>query len=104
MAGEIFNAPDNLKYPRDYKSEGVAGGGAPTEGQGKDSIQKLGSGQIYNNEGQGTGIAGPSEWGGCSWPTPKSSAEAGTKVSADYSVDLTSGQNSCWNGAKPYKG
>lgn len=100
MAGEILKAPMDMLLPRDYVAP--TKDAAQTEGSGKGSINKLGPGQVVNNAAQskGSGTMAPSEWGGVSTSIPTSSAEAGTKVSADYSVDLVSGQNSCWQGGK----
>lgn len=97
-SGSILKAPENLLHPRDY----VAPSSDNAQSKGADNvILKLSEDQIFNNSGQGAGIAGPSVWGG---PTDdkasQSSAEAGSKVGAGYSVDLVSGQNSCWNGGK----
>ena len=102
--GDILKAPDNLLYPRDYQAP--SSDNAQTEGKGKNTILKLSEDQIFENSGQGTGIAGPGKWGGPEgeMKAVQSSAEAGTKQAAEYSVDLVSGQNSCWQGGAPYKG
>lgn len=100
--GKVISYPENLTHPRDYVAP--SSDNAQTQGA-TNVIQKLSEDQIFNNSGQGKGISGPSVWGG---PTDdkatQSSAEAGTKQSDSYSVDLVSGQNSCWNGGKAYKG
>ncbi len=96
MAGEILKAPMDLLLPRDYDAPSVGNAGQ-TEGSGKGTINTLGPGQIQNNMAQDGG------WGGVSYPTPTSSGEAGTKVSNDNSVDLVTGQNSCWMGGKKSK-
>lgn len=100
--GEILKAPENVLHPRDYVAP--SSDNAQTQGA-KNVIHKLSMDQVFNNSGQGTGVAGPGVWGG---PTDdkasQSSAGAGSKVSNSNSVDLTSGQNSCWNGGKAYKG
>jgi len=102
-APEHVSYPENLTHPRDYVAPKV-GGSDQTKGA-TGSIQKQGSGQIFNNEAQGTGIAGPAVWGGASGLAgSQSSAEAGTKQANSNSVDLGTGQNSCWNGGKAYKG
>lgn len=96
--GEILKAPEHLLHPRDYEAPKT--NSATTQGA-TNVINKLSVDQIFNNSGQGTGIAGPAVWGGSSDDkASQSSANAGTKQSADYSVDLTSGQNSCWKGGR----
>jgi hypothetical protein len=96
--GEVIKLSDGLLHPRDYVAPSTDN--AQTRGA-INVIQKLSQDQIFENSGQGTGIAGPSVWGG---PTDdkavQSSADAGRKQSGDYSVDLKSGQNSCWNNGK----
>ena len=100
--GTLLKAPDNLLYPRDYVAP--SSDNAQTQGT-KNVILKLSEDQIFNNSGQGKGIAGPAVWGGSTDDkASQSSAEAGKKESDSYSVDLVSGQNSCWNGGNPYKG
>lgn len=100
--GEILKAPENMLHPRDYVAPSMDN--AQTEGKGKGQILKQGDGQIFNNESQGTGIAGPAVWGGPSGMSgSKSSAEAGSKQGSGDSVDLNSGQNSCWDGGRPAK-
>jgi hypothetical protein len=102
-SGSILKAPENLLHPRDYVASGV-GDAAQSRGP-VNKIQSLSQEQIFNNASQGKGIAGPSVPGG---PDDKkasqSSAESGTKQSFGDSVNLTDGQNSCWNGGKPYSG
>jgi hypothetical protein len=101
--GKVVTLSESLEHPRFY--EAPAKDNMQTEGKGKNTIAKLAVGQVFNNAGQGEGAAGPSKWGGPDGVSAsKSSAEAGTKVAASYSVDLVSGQNSCWNGGNPYKG
>lgn len=97
--GELIKLSEDQMHPRDYDAPGSS---AQTEGSGKGTIDKLAVGQIFNNSAQGTGVSGPSVWGGAAYTASKSSAEAGTKVAASYSVDLVSGQNSCWNGGNKY--
>lgn len=101
--GDILKAPENMTHPRDYVAPSMDN--AQTEGAGKGQILKLSQDQIFNNSGQGKGIAGPAVWGGPTDDKAKqSSAEAGSKQANSESVDLNSGQNSCWNGGRPYKG
>lgn len=102
MNGEILKVPENLTHPRDYSAPSM--GGAATEGSGKGTIDKLSPTQIFNNacQSKGRAVNAPSEWGQIGDSPTQSSAEAGSKVSADYSVDLVSGQNSCWHGGKKY--
>ena len=94
--GTLLKAPENLLHPRDYVASSTDN--AQTQGA-KNVILKLSEDQIFNNSGQGKGIACPSVWGG---PTDdkasQSHAAAGTKQANGNSVDLVSGQNSCWNG------
>jgi|ERR1700728_1676028 len=104
MGGEILKAPENLTHPRDYSAPSV-GNAAQTEGSGKGQIDKLSIPQIFNNASQSKGDSqmAPSEWGAVSYSPSKSSAEAGTATAGgSYSVDLVSGQNSCWHGGKSY--
>ena len=98
-SGSIFKAPENLTHPRDYVAP--SSDNAQTQGA-KGVINKLSLDQTFENSGQGTGIAGPSKWGGPEgeMKASQSSADAGTKVANPNSVDLGSGQNSCWNGGK----
>ena len=92
--GDILKAPENLTNPRDY--EAPANNGSQTEGSGKGQINKLSVDQIFNNTGQGNGIAGPSRFGGSTDDkASQSSAEAGSKQSNSYTVDLVSGQHNC---------
>lgn len=96
--GSLLKAPDNLLYPRDYVAP--SSDNAQTQGA-TGGIQPLSDDQTFNNASQGMGIDGPSVWGGPSGQSgSQSSAEAGSKQSNPYSVDLGSGQNSCWNGGK----
>ena len=101
-SGTLLQAPENLQHPRDY----VAPSSDNAQSKGPTNvILTLSEDQVFNNSGQGKGIAGPSVWGGSTDDmASQSSAEAGSKVAASYSVDLGSGQNSCWNGGNPYKG
>jgi len=96
--GKVVGYPSNLTNPRDY----VASSTDNAQSRGATNvILKLSEDQIFNNSGQGKGIDGPSVWGGSTDDkAAQSSAEAGTKVADPYSVDLTSGQNSCWKGGK----
>jgi len=96
---KVVSYPSNLTNPRDYVAP--SSDNAQTQGT-VNKIQDLSEDQTFENSGQGTGIAGPSKWGGPEgeMKASQSSAEAGTKVAAGYSVDLVSGQNSCWNGGK----
>jgi hypothetical protein len=94
MSGEIIKLSEDLLHPRDYVAPGS--NGSQTEGVGKGKIATLGKDQIFNNDAQSSGGPGsPSVWGGVSWPTPKSTAEAGEKKANDYSVDLGTGQSMC---------
>lgn len=97
-SGKLMNAPENLLHPRDY----TAPASDSKQSRGPvNVILKLSEDQIFNNSGQGQGIAGPSVYGGPSDDkASQSSAEAGTKVSADCSVSLGDGQHSYWNGGK----
>lgn len=99
-SGSILKAPENMLHPRDYSAPAMDN--AQTEGAGKNTILKLSEDQIFNNSGQGKGIAGPSVWGGAADDATRSkstsSAEAGKSESNPYSIDPKSGQNSCWNG------
>jgi hypothetical protein len=101
-SGSLLIAPENLLHPRDY----VAPSSANEQSRGTtNKIQPLSEDQIFNNSGQGMGVAGPSVWGGSTDDkASQSSADAGSKQSNSYSVDLTSGQNSCWDGGKAYSG
>lgn len=101
-SGSILKAPENMLHPRDY----VAPSTSSDQSRGPvNQILKLSEDQIFNNSGQGQGIAGPSVWGGPTDDKAKqSSAGAGSRQAAGYSVDLNSGQNSCWNGGNAYKG
>lgn len=97
--GTLLKAPEDMLHPRDYVAP--AKDNAQTEGAGKNQILKLSQDQIFNNSGQGKGIAGPSVWGGPTDDKAKqSSAAAGVKQPNENSVDLMSGQNSCWNGGR----
>lgn len=100
--GDILKAPENMLHPRDY----VAPSSNSTQTRGATGgINTLTEDQIFNNSSQGSGIAGPSVWGGPSDEKgSQSSAEAGTKVANPNSVDLVSGQNSCWMGGAATKG
>lgn len=99
--GDILKAPENMLHPRDYVAPSKDN--AQTQGT-TNVIIKLSPDQIFNNSGQGTGIAGPAVWGGPSDDhASQSHAEAGSKQSDSYSVDLVSGQNSCWNGGRASK-
>ena len=99
-SGSLLKAPENLLHPRDYVAP--SSDNAQTKGT-TNVIQKLSEDQIFNNSSQGTGIAGPAVYGGPSGLSgSQSSAEAGTKQANADNVDLTSGQNSCWNGGRPY--
>lgn len=93
---KIVSYPDNLTQPKYY--EAPSSDNSQTQGT-VNKIQDLSQDQIFNNACQGTGIAGPSVWGGAEDKKgSQSSAAAGTKQSNEYSVDLVSGQNNCWNG------
>lgn len=94
MSGEIIKLSEDLMHPRNYVAPSMDN--AQTEGSGKGKIATLGKDQIFNNDAQSSGGPGsPSVWGGVSHPTPASSAEAGTKESTDYFVDLGTGQWGC---------
>lgn len=100
-SGSLLKAPENMLHPRDYSapsSDSKQSRGAVNV------VQPLSQEQIFNNASQGTGIAGPAVYGATSESNgSKSSAEAGSKQSNEYNVDLVSGQNNCWNGGKPRK-
>ncbi len=97
--GEILKAPENMTHPRDYVAPSMDN--AQTQGA-TNVIQRLAEGQVFNNMSQGTGIAGPAVWGKTDESDgSRSSAGAGSKQSNEYSVDLVSGQNNCWNGGRP---
>lgn len=99
-SGKVMSYPDNLTKPRDYVAP--SSDNAQTQGTVNKRFE-LSEDQIFNNSGQGKGIDGPSVWGGPSDDKAKqSSAAAGTKQSADYSVSLADGQHDCWDGGKPY--
>jgi len=101
--GDLVKAPENMTHPRDYVAP--SSDNAQTEGAGKGQILKLSQEQIFNNASQGTGIAGPAVYGKTDQSNGStSSAEAGSKQANSESVDLNTGQNSCWNGGRPYKG
>jgi hypothetical protein len=100
-SGSILRPAENLTNPRDY--EAPSKDNAQTQGS-TNVIIKLSPDQIFNNSAQGKGIAGPSVWGGSSESASQSSAGAGTSAGSGGSVDLTTGQNSCWNGGRAYKG
>jgi hypothetical protein len=94
MSGEIIKLSEDLMHPRNYVAPSMDN--TQTEGTAKGKIAELGKDQIFNNDAQskgGPGAAGV--WGGVSHPTPTSSAEAGTKQSTDYYVDLGGGQWGC---------
>ena len=101
-SGSVIKMSEDLLHPRDY----VAPSKDNAQSRGATNvILKLSPDQIFNNSGQGTGIAGPAVWGGPSDDkASQSSAEAGSKQSASYSVDLVSGQNSCWDGGRAKSG
>ena len=101
-SGSILKAPENMLHPRDY----VAPSSDNAQSRGSvNTIQRMSMDQTFENMGQGQGIAGPSVWGGPSdMKAMQSSAEAGTKAGMGGSVDLVSGQNSCWDGGRPYRG
>lgn len=100
--GSLLKAPENMLHPRDYSAPSMDN--AQTEGSGKGMILMQSEDDVFNNASQGSGIAGPAVWGGPSGMSgSKSSAESGSKQSNEYSVDLGSGQNSCWNGGNPRK-
>jgi hypothetical protein len=97
--GTLVKPPENMMHPRDYVGTPTAH--EQTEGKGKNTILKLSLDQDFNNASQGTGIAGPAVWGGpADKKATQSSSEAGSKQADPYSVDLVSGQNSCWNGGR----
>jgi len=97
-SGSLLKAPEDLLHPRDYSAP--SSDNAQTRGA-TNSILKLSEDQIFNNSGQGKGIAGPSVWGGSTDDkASQSSADAGSKQGNGNSVDLTSGQNSCWKGGR----
>lgn len=99
MSGEIIKLSEDLTHPRDYVAPGS--NGSQTEGAGKGKIATLGKDQIFNNDAHSSGGPGaPGVWGGVSFPTPTSSAEAGTSQSTDYSVDFGSGQIGCKSDAR----
>ena len=99
-SGSLLKAPENLLHPRDYVAP--SSDNAQTQGT-TNKIQSLSQDQIFNNASQGTGIAGPAVYGGPSGLAgSQSSAEAGSKQANPDNVDLVSGQNSCWNGGRPY--
>ena len=101
--GRILIAPENMLHPKYW--DAPTSDNAQTEGKGKNTVEDLSMEQVFNNASQGMGSAGPSVWGGPSdKKATQSSAEAGTKSGDGGNVDLTSGQNSCWNGGRAYKG
>jgi hypothetical protein len=97
-SGSLLMPPENMMHPRDYSAPSSAN----DQSQGATNvIQDLSEDQIFNNSSQGSGISGPSVWGGpASMKATQSSADAGTKAGDGGSVDLMTGQNSCWNGGR----
>lgn len=97
-SGSVVKLSEGLLHPRDY----VAPSKDNDQSRGTVNVNiKLSQDQIFNNSGQGTGIAGPAVWGGPSDDKAvQSRAEAGVKQGGEYSTDLVSGQNNCWNGGR----